>query len=292
MRRLRQSVRGGVSRFLGSPENEAGLPGGSDGKESACSAGNQGSIPALGRSPDEGNGYPLQYSCLENPMDRGAWWVQRMGSQRIRRDWVINAFREEACLSPPCSLPQTIRNQLPILCQEHSLIPKRPWTCSQRSFSRWAALQPSQRLGWAGASRSWGCPRPSRVQPWDAATSAPGSADGRVPLLGPKHPRSRNHRAEENIRCSILWLPNREMRKSCFLDFLVLRTVYAFSPLYLITHGPARWFFWPYCIEEETDLDKLNNSPEASHSARSGRGWVWGVKPLWCHLLQPRWHIP
>ena len=52
-----------------------GFPGGSDGKESACSAGDLGSIPGLGRSPREGNGYPLQYSCLEIPMDRGAWWA-------------------------------------------------------------------------------------------------------------------------------------------------------------------------------------------------------------------------
>ena len=50
-----------------------GLPGSSDGKESACNPGNLGLIPGLGRSPGEGNGYPLQYSCLENPMDRGAW---------------------------------------------------------------------------------------------------------------------------------------------------------------------------------------------------------------------------
>jgi len=43
------------------------------GKESACSAGDLGSIPRLGKSPGEGNGNPLQYHCLENPMDRGAW---------------------------------------------------------------------------------------------------------------------------------------------------------------------------------------------------------------------------
>ena len=49
------------------------FPGGSDGKASACNAGYQSSIPGLGRSPEEGNGNPLQYSCLENPMDRGAW---------------------------------------------------------------------------------------------------------------------------------------------------------------------------------------------------------------------------
>ena len=49
------------------------FPGGSEGKESACNAGDPGSIPGSGRSPGEGNGSPLQYSCLENPMDRGAW---------------------------------------------------------------------------------------------------------------------------------------------------------------------------------------------------------------------------
>ena len=50
-----------------------GFPGGSGGKASACNAGDPGSIPGSGRSPGEGNGNPLQYSCLENPMDRGAW---------------------------------------------------------------------------------------------------------------------------------------------------------------------------------------------------------------------------
>ena len=49
------------------------FPGGSDGKASACNAGDPGSTPGLGRSPGEGKCYPLQYLCLENPMDRGAW---------------------------------------------------------------------------------------------------------------------------------------------------------------------------------------------------------------------------
>ena len=48
---------------------------GSDGKESACSVGDLDLILGLGRSPGEGNGKPLQYSCLENPMDRGVWWA-------------------------------------------------------------------------------------------------------------------------------------------------------------------------------------------------------------------------
>ena len=50
-------------------------PGGSAGKESAFNAGDLGSIPGLGRSPGEGKGYPLQCSCLQNSMDRGAWWA-------------------------------------------------------------------------------------------------------------------------------------------------------------------------------------------------------------------------
>ena len=50
-----------------------GFPGGSDGKAFASNEGDQGSIPWLGRSPGDGNGNPLQYSCLENSMDRGAW---------------------------------------------------------------------------------------------------------------------------------------------------------------------------------------------------------------------------
>ena len=56
--------------------------GGSDGKESACSAGNLGLIPGSRRFPGEGNGYPLQYSCLENPMDREAWLAIVHGWQK------------------------------------------------------------------------------------------------------------------------------------------------------------------------------------------------------------------
>ena len=59
--------------FCLSPRLTGGFPGGSDGKESACNAGYLGSIPGLGRSPGEGSGYPLQYSCLENSMGRGVW---------------------------------------------------------------------------------------------------------------------------------------------------------------------------------------------------------------------------
>ena len=60
-----------------------GLPGGSDGEESACNAGDLGSILGSGRSPIEGNGYLFQYSCLENSTDRGAWWARVHGVSRV-----------------------------------------------------------------------------------------------------------------------------------------------------------------------------------------------------------------
>ena len=62
------------------------FPHSSVGKESACNAGDLGWIPGSGRSPGEGNGNPLQYSCLENPMDRGAWWATAHGVARVRHD--------------------------------------------------------------------------------------------------------------------------------------------------------------------------------------------------------------
>ena len=60
------------------------FPGGSEDKTSACNAGDPGLIPGLGRSPGEGNDNPLQYSYLENPMDRGAWWATVHGVTKSR----------------------------------------------------------------------------------------------------------------------------------------------------------------------------------------------------------------
>ena len=65
-------------------ESVWGFPGGSVSKESACNAGDLGLIPGLVRSPGEGNGNPLQYSCLDNPMDRGAWWITVHGVAKSR----------------------------------------------------------------------------------------------------------------------------------------------------------------------------------------------------------------
>ena len=62
---------------------EMGFPGGSGGKESACNAGDAGSIPGSGGSPGGGNDNLLQYSCLENPMDRGAWQATVHGATEL-----------------------------------------------------------------------------------------------------------------------------------------------------------------------------------------------------------------
>ena len=66
-----------------------GFPGGSDGKESACNMGNLDLILVFGRSPGGENGNPLQYFCLENPMDRGAWraTIQRVARSQIRLNY-------------------------------------------------------------------------------------------------------------------------------------------------------------------------------------------------------------
>ena len=76
-----------------------GFPGGSDGKESACNSGALGLIPESGRSPGEGNGNTLQYSCLENPMDRGAWWGCKESdtTEQLNDNDVVGADDELRC---------------------------------------------------------------------------------------------------------------------------------------------------------------------------------------------------
>ena len=87
------------------------FPHSSVGRESACNSGNSGLIPGLGRSPGEGNGNPLQYSCLENPMDRGAWWATAHGVTRVEHDLVTKPP------PPPC-----IHQNSPLLLQASKLM--------------------------------------------------------------------------------------------------------------------------------------------------------------------------
>ena len=79
-----------------------GVPRWLSGKESACQAGDVGLAPGLGVSPGGGNDNPLQYSCLEDPMDRGAWWAtQSMGSQRVGHERACMG-REDQNFLPAC----------------------------------------------------------------------------------------------------------------------------------------------------------------------------------------------
>ena len=98
-------------------------------KNLPAKAGDWGSIPGSGRSPEEGNGNPLQYSCLENPMDRGAWWTLVHGLARVRQDLATKKqeqFSSVAQLCPTlcdpvdCSTPGfPVHHQLPELAQTH-----------------------------------------------------------------------------------------------------------------------------------------------------------------------------
>ena len=88
-----------------------GFPGGSESKESACSGGDPVSIPGLRRSPGEGNNNPLQHSCLENPMDRGAWqttvhWVTKSQKQLSHFTFFRVSLMVYLVKNPP-AMPET-----------------------------------------------------------------------------------------------------------------------------------------------------------------------------------------
>ena len=109
-----------------------GFPAGSVGKESACSAGDLGLIPGSGRSPEGGHGYPLQYSCLESPMDRGAWqatvyrvtksWAQlkQLSMHIICIHWI---FQEYLCLCNQHPWEETLTSDGPSIAFKSVLLP-------------------------------------------------------------------------------------------------------------------------------------------------------------------------
>ena len=131
------------------------FPGGSGGKESACKAGDPGSIPGLGRSSGEGNGNPFQYSCLENSMDRGAWraTVHEVAESDIS-EWThinikllfIQIFRNTVSLGEvndtisPCRLELEAWSK-PLLCEISSA--REPGLLSPSFPPSWGVLSSS-----------------------------------------------------------------------------------------------------------------------------------------------------
>ena len=81
-----------------------GFPGGSDGKESACNAGDPGLSPGLGRCPGEGNGKPLQYSSWENSLDRGAWQAIVHEVTKSQTRLSTNTFTFKTCIKTEAKL--------------------------------------------------------------------------------------------------------------------------------------------------------------------------------------------
>ena len=97
-----------------------GFPGESDGKESTCNAGNLVSVPELGSYPGGGHGNPLQYSCLENPMDRGAWWaiVHRVTKGQTQLKWLhVHALARQDVETYRPLFSLTNMPWIPISCQ-------------------------------------------------------------------------------------------------------------------------------------------------------------------------------
>ena len=94
-----------------------GFPGGSVSKEPTCNAGDLGSVPGLGTSPGGGHGNALQCSCLENPMDSGAWALQPVGSQRAGRDPVAQHSTLPLYLPLCCCIALTYRRKIVIVTQ-------------------------------------------------------------------------------------------------------------------------------------------------------------------------------
>ena len=97
----------------------------SSGKKSACDAGDQGSIPGSERSSGEGNSNPLQYSCLENFMDREAWRLQFVGSQRLGHNWATNTHTTASYTKPaPPGFPVSENhNSIFVVAQTHWRFP-------------------------------------------------------------------------------------------------------------------------------------------------------------------------
>ena len=153
-----------------------GFPGGSEVKASACNAGDLGSIPGLGRSPGGRHGNPLQYSCLENPLDGGAWWATVHGVAKNRTrlsDFVSSTY---FCVDT---------SEYVVLCLVTQLCLNfvTPWTVAHQAPLSMGILQ-ARILEWVAMPTSRGSSQPT-VQTWSPtlqADSLPSLPPGRHTL--------------------------------------------------------------------------------------------------------------
>ena len=145
MMRSRFSMKWAISLF---PQISchAGFPDGSDSKESGCNAGDPGLIPGLGRSPEEGNGNPLQYSCLENPMNRGTWRVIFYGVAKSRTrlsNWGFFFFQPSCWSAFTGWGPSVACFTAFICCPSWTTLPTELTCFQSESYSRYhGAIQP------------------------------------------------------------------------------------------------------------------------------------------------------
>ena len=117
----------------------------------AGDTGDTGSIPGLGRFPREGHGSPLQYSCLENPMDRGAWWATIHGVTRVRH----NLVTEHTCIHYVI---------WPLIPWARNCVSEQDKQTSPSSWSVWY-------MGWSAYSRGWDSANMAKVFTEDVLTS-------------------------------------------------------------------------------------------------------------------------
>ena len=113
------------------------------GKESVCNAGDLGSIPGLGRSPGEGNGNPLQYSCLENPMDRGAWQAIVHGVTRVGHDLVTKSPPPPSTIGSNGSIPFDPKTRCPPGLKNGHFSSKNINLITSQSFLKTFSLHPA-----------------------------------------------------------------------------------------------------------------------------------------------------
>ena len=140
-----------------------GFPCGSGGKESACSVGDQGLIPGSGRYPGEGTGNPLQYSCLENAMDRGAWWTIVHGVTRVRHNLTTKLPMHKSSQITDRFQFSSVAQSCPTLCDPMN--PSTPGLPVHHQLPQFTQTHVHQVSDASQPSHPWSSPSPPAPNP-------------------------------------------------------------------------------------------------------------------------------